>query len=355
MSFSRSIQSRINGAKSRGPRTPQGKARSSLNALKHGHYATNAIVLSNEDPQAFEELVTAFVDVIHPLNPVEYRLTRELAGIDWRLTRLVAVDSRILDHELDLQLSSLAASGVAVADLTRVALAMQGVIERSRLPDFLGKRQTQLIRDRQSTLRTLQFLRKRMPQAEPAVEIIPPRPLDPEAPFSPEDTAPETPPAATSLDTEPQPPEDAARQLSTEEIEIVSTRGERPVAICPAPSPSIIEPRPIRASAKRPLARPLPPAASPPAPVTEPTAEATGTPNPAPTDDAPPASSRPCPAETLDSAPPSGLPVARNQPETNPGFGTKTRSPAPPNLAAPPGRPHVLPKLGLRPRRRQRP
>jgi hypothetical protein len=157
------------------------------------------------------------------------------------------------------------------------------------------------------------------------------------------------------LDTEPQPPEDAARQLSTEEIEIVSTRGERPVAICPAPSPSIIEPRPIRASAKRPLARPLPPAASPPAPVTEPTAEATGTPNPAPTDDAPPASSRPCPAETLDSAPPSGLPVARNQPETNPGFGTKTRSPAPPNLAAPPGRPHVLPKLGLRPRRRQRP
>jgi hypothetical protein len=138
MSVSHSDQSRINGAKSRGPRTPQGKARSSLNALKHGHYATNAIILSNEDPEALEDLVTAFVQVIRPLNPVEYRLVRELAGIDWRLARLVAVDSRILDHELDIQLPSLSASGVAVADLTRVALAMQGVIERSRLPDFLG-------------------------------------------------------------------------------------------------------------------------------------------------------------------------------------------------------------------------
>ena len=173
--------------------------------------------------------------------------------------------------------------------------------------------------------------------------------------FSPEDAAPETPLAANPIEPEPQPPEDAACQVPTGEIEVVSTPAERPVAICPALSTSIIEPRPIRASTRTPLAGTLPPVASPPAPVTEPTAEATGTPNPAPTDDAPPASSRPCPAETLDSAPPSRLPVAPNQPGTNPAFGAKTRSPAPPNLAAPSGRPHVIPRPGRRPRRRQRP
>ena len=245
MSVSRSTQSRINGAKSRGPKTAAGKARSSLNALKHGRYGTNAIVLSNEDPEAFEELVAAFVAVVRPLNLVEYHLARELAGIDWRLTRFTAVESRILDHELDLQLPSLEATGVTVAELTRVTLAMQGVIDRSRLPDFLARRQTQLIRDRQTTLRTLHQLRQRRTQASPADEIIPPTPFDPEAsipPYAPPPAPPVTPmPWETPMDTGCKTPWEVAlqpphtsRQVSNREVrDEVTPLDSLPSAVLP--------------------------------------------------------------------------------------------------------------------------
>ena len=47
-------QSRINGAKSNGPTSDEGKAKSSKNALKHGFAATINVVLSIEDPAEFQ-------------------------------------------------------------------------------------------------------------------------------------------------------------------------------------------------------------------------------------------------------------------------------------------------------------
>src|SRR5437764_9026277 len=72
--------SRLNGAKSQGPKTPEGKARSSMNAFKHGRYANNAVVLSNEDRGAFDDLVQAYPNRIHPNDPVEMLPTRQLTS-----------------------------------------------------------------------------------------------------------------------------------------------------------------------------------------------------------------------------------------------------------------------------------
>jgi hypothetical protein len=49
----RAEASRRNGAKSCGPKTPKGKARSAQNALKHGFRAQKHVVLPDEDGAAF--------------------------------------------------------------------------------------------------------------------------------------------------------------------------------------------------------------------------------------------------------------------------------------------------------------
>jgi hypothetical protein len=56
LSSARAEASRINGARSRGPKTPEGKARSSQNALKHGFRVQKHVVLPGEDAAAFQPL-----------------------------------------------------------------------------------------------------------------------------------------------------------------------------------------------------------------------------------------------------------------------------------------------------------
>ena len=195
MSLSRSDQARLNGAKSRGPKSPEGKARSALNALKHGRYATNAIVLKNEDPEAFEELVAGYIRRIQPADPVEYSLTRELAAIDWLLVRVYALDTRLLDHEMEIQAPALDSAGLAIPELTRVLNASRSIVDHSKLPAFLARREAQLVRARHSILGNLKDLRKNFPPCDPAPEVVPPQSLNPESPVSIE---PETNPTCES-------------------------------------------------------------------------------------------------------------------------------------------------------------
>jgi hypothetical protein len=58
----RAEASRRNGAKSRGPKSAEGKARSSRNAIKHGLRARRRVLLGGESEAEFKRLETALIE-----------------------------------------------------------------------------------------------------------------------------------------------------------------------------------------------------------------------------------------------------------------------------------------------------
>ena len=62
--------SRLNGAKSHGPKTPQGRAISSINAITHGITA-QTLTLNNENKDLLVEMLTSYFDLFDPV----YRLS----------------------------------------------------------------------------------------------------------------------------------------------------------------------------------------------------------------------------------------------------------------------------------------
>jgi hypothetical protein len=86
---------RANAQHSTGPRTAEGKTRSSLNALRHG-LTGQIVVMPSEDLEAYQRHVKAFHDEYEPANATESQLVQSLADAAWRLNRIAALESNIL-------------------------------------------------------------------------------------------------------------------------------------------------------------------------------------------------------------------------------------------------------------------
>jgi len=97
---SKSETSRINGAKSQGPKTEAGLARSSQNALKHG-LCSRALVLPSEDPAEFDALLSSYLEELHPIGPVELDLVHEMVAAEWRLDRIARIETQLFVEAID--------------------------------------------------------------------------------------------------------------------------------------------------------------------------------------------------------------------------------------------------------------
>jgi hypothetical protein len=86
---------RSNAQHSTGPRTPEGKQRSSLNALRHG-LTGQIIVMPTEDMQAYRSHVASFTGDLRPKGPIETNLVQSLADTAWRLNRVAALEANLL-------------------------------------------------------------------------------------------------------------------------------------------------------------------------------------------------------------------------------------------------------------------
>ena len=82
MSISRSESSRINGSKSSGPVTPEGRAASSQNALKLGIFSKRRF-LEDEKPADFYELLDSLIAVYNPASSAELIHVDRMAMARW--------------------------------------------------------------------------------------------------------------------------------------------------------------------------------------------------------------------------------------------------------------------------------
>jgi hypothetical protein len=95
VSNARAEASRKNGAKSRGPKTLEGKARSAQNALKHGLRAEKYVVLPEEDADEFGELEAALIEELAPVGVLQTVLARRVAVAAWRLARADRIETEL--------------------------------------------------------------------------------------------------------------------------------------------------------------------------------------------------------------------------------------------------------------------
>jgi hypothetical protein len=98
VSNARAEASRKNGAKSRGPTSPEGRARAAQNALKHGLRAEKHVVLPEEDAAEFSELEAALIDELAPVGTLETVLARRVAVAAWRLARADRIEAELFEE-----------------------------------------------------------------------------------------------------------------------------------------------------------------------------------------------------------------------------------------------------------------
>ena len=91
---------RKNATRGTGPRTPEGKARSSQNACKHGLFARDT-VLPDENREEFIQLIADLEEELEAVGGFEHRLVRHIADAEWRIRRLVRLETGALTHQLE--------------------------------------------------------------------------------------------------------------------------------------------------------------------------------------------------------------------------------------------------------------
>jgi hypothetical protein len=94
--LTRAEAARLNGAKSRGLRTPEGKARSARNALKHGLTAQAFALLPGEDAHAYHELLDGLARRYRPKDELAAHPVQRLASVMWRQQRADRLEAEVL-------------------------------------------------------------------------------------------------------------------------------------------------------------------------------------------------------------------------------------------------------------------
>ena len=221
-SSKRADANRHNAQKSTGPRTPEGKTRSSLNAVKHGLTAQTAL-LPGESFEELDALARSLHAQLKPVGALQKILAERVVSLAWKLRRCAGAEA-----EMGRQIRAEAVNPNEVSNLLRryappVPDGGQILAEeflRSSSPGCLQRLTDYELKLETALRRTIQELRQLQKDGRFAVEEeekeaaapVAPAAAENEAnsgPISARPAAPETPPAGEEFplkQNEPIPP-----------------------------------------------------------------------------------------------------------------------------------------------------
>ena len=114
-----------NAKHSTGPRTAEGKQRSSQNAIKHGLCALDPLI-PGEDPEAFQEHFCEIELELRPASAIESNLVEQIADVSWRLKRLSRIEAAVITAFYDATAEQPLNQGDGTDQLLGKALAARG-------------------------------------------------------------------------------------------------------------------------------------------------------------------------------------------------------------------------------------
>jgi hypothetical protein len=120
---------RENAKKSTGPKTAEGKAAVSQNAVKHGFFAHEAVV-HGESQADFDLHRQAFLDELRPAGMTESMLAERIVSLSWRLHRAERMESQAIDDLIIRAADSSEITRSLLEPETRQALADAGTLNR---------------------------------------------------------------------------------------------------------------------------------------------------------------------------------------------------------------------------------
>ena len=150
--------SRWNGARSAGPATAAGKARSSQNGVRHGLSGRTFFLLSDEDPAEFHEHETMWLAVWTPRDVPEHQAAAAAIRAMWREIRADRLEAHLL--------TDLFAGGKIADDAEREAAKAAAFKALATLLRYRGR----IEREHRAAMGALEILRQRrlaMPDTQP--------------------------------------------------------------------------------------------------------------------------------------------------------------------------------------------
>jgi hypothetical protein len=255
----KSATSRANGAKSRGPKTAEGREKSSRNSLSHGFTSKKTMVLHCESEEEFQLMLGRYAATYQPGSPVEEGLVNEMVAARWRMQRLRLIETALLDSEM--QREELPESETTDDPAFQLAFAFRRLVDESHAISLASRYESRLHRIHERSHRTLRELQKSRPNSPSVSEGAPaPASVQPEPPpptgdrpvLVPDRSVEDAPPSSTTvasvipptpkpqlqpspcvrkLRNEPTPPSSAAVKKDRQRLSTVGHRGFRRIDI----------------------------------------------------------------------------------------------------------------------------